>query len=154
MLAVVKRYQDRFAGGVIATIGLAAATVSASYPVGDLQAMGPGLFPLMLGVILMMLGVAIGVGAPSTEKDPHAAEGLDHPEPRGWLCIIGGVGAFIALAQPAGMLPATFACVFISAMGDRTATWRQAAILAACVAVVGVLLFHYALRIQLPAVAW
>ena len=150
----VGRYRDRVAGGVIGAIGLAAATVSSGYPVGELREMGPGFFPLVLGALLMVLGVAIAVGSPSGESDPNAPEGLEHPEPVGWACIVGGVAAFIVLARPTGMLPATFACVFISAMGDRTATWRSALVLAACVSAAGVALFHYGLKIQLPPVAW
>ncbi len=154
VLGTVKRHQDRFAGAFVGTIGLLTAGVSATYPVGTLRAMGPGFFPLLLGVVLAGVGGMIALAGPSIEADPHDAEGLDHPEPRGWLCIIGGIATFLLLAERAGMLPATFACVFIAAMGDRTATWRGSFVLAACISVAGVLLFHYGLKIQLPPVNW
>lgn len=158
MLGAIKRHQDRFAGGLITALGLLTAAVAGSYPQGTLRAMGPGFFPLILGVVMTVLGALIALAAPdpaaAAEPDPHGAEGLDRPELRGWLCILGGVLAFILLAQRAGMLPATFACVFIAARGDRSATLRSSLILAAVIAVAGVLLFHYGLRIQLAPINW
>ena len=45
------------------------------------------------------------------------------------------------------MIPAVFACVFVCALGDKTATAKTSAILAAGITVFGVLLFHYLLNI-------
>jgi hypothetical protein len=53
-----------------------------------------------------------------------------------------------------GMIPGTFACVFVSALGDRDATWRSALILAAVVTTFGVLLFHSVLGIPMPILHW
>jgi hypothetical protein len=53
-----------------------------------------------------------------------------------------------------GMAPATFACVFVSALGDREATWKSAFILAVLVTLFGVGLFHYLLQIPMPVLEW
>lgn len=151
---MIKRFRDRFAGALMVLLGLATMAIASSYSIGTLRAMGPGFMPLALGGVLALVGLLIAVSASGTERDPHEAEGLDHPEPRGWLCIIGGVIAFILLAKPVGMLPATFACVFIAAMGDRTATLKSSLILASAISVAGVLLFYYGLQIQLPPLNW
>ena len=53
---------------------------------------------------------------------PQAADEAEvdaAPDWRGWGCIIGGLLAFIALGKFGGLVPATLALVFISAMGDR-----------------------------------
>lgn len=154
MLGSIKRHQDRYAGGLIGLAGLLVVGVASTYPVGTLRAMGPGFFPVILGVIMATLGVLIAFSAPGSEPDPHGPEGFDHPEVRGWLCILGGVLAFILLAERAGLAPATFGCVFIAAMGDRAATWRASLVLALAIAAAGVLLFHYGLRVQLAPLAW
>lgn len=154
MRGSIKRHQNRYAGGLIALLGLFTAGVAGTYPIGTPRAMGPGFFPVILGVLMTVLGGLIALSAPADEPDPHGAEGLDHPELQGWLCILGGVLAFILLAQRAGMLPATFACVFIAAMGDRSATWKSSVALAAAISAAGVLLFHYALRVQLAPLTW
>ena len=48
------------------------------------------------------------------------------------------------------MVPAIFACVFVCALGDKTATYKSSAILAAGVTVFGVVLFHYLLNVPFP----
>ena len=53
-----------------------------------------------------------------------------------------------------GMAPATFACVFVAALGDRDANWKSALILAALVTAFGVGLFHYLLQIPMPVLEW
>jgi hypothetical protein len=47
-------------------------------------------------------------------------------------------------------VPATFAIVFISALGDKMNTLKSAAILGAGVVVVAVVVFWWALQMQIP----
>ena len=49
-----------------------------------------------------------------------------------------------------GLIAGRFACVFVSALGDRTATWKSALVLAAIVTVFGVTLFSYLLQVPMP----
>ncbi len=65
-----------------------------------------------------------------------------------------GPALFIAVGHFTGMLPATFACVFVSALGDRKSTLKSSAILAAGVSIFGVLLFHYLLKLPMPMLSW
>jgi hypothetical protein len=53
-----------------------------------------------------------------------------------------------------GFIPATFACVFVSALGDRTATWKSALVLAAVITVFGVVVFSYLLQIPMQLLKW
>jgi uncharacterized membrane protein YdbT with pleckstrin-like domain len=69
---------------------------------------------------------------------------------RGWIAIIAGVGLFMGLCEYAGLMPAIFACVFVSAMGSTTTTWKEAVVLAVCVTVFGIVLFAYGLQVQIP----
>ena len=154
MLSTIKRHQDRFAGGTIAAIGLAALLIARTYPIGTLRTLGPGFFPLVLATLLIVVGGLIALNRDVSVPDAHEPDGLDHPEYRGWACIVAGIAAFILLAKPAGMLPATFACVFIAAMGDRTSSWRASFLLAAGLAIVGTAVFYYGLRIQLAPINW
>jgi hypothetical protein len=61
---------------------------------------------------------------------------------------------FIILGKYGGMVPATFACVFVSALGDRETTLKAALILAAGITVSGVILFAYLLKIPMPIFQW
>ena len=58
------------------------------------------------------------------------------------------------LAFAGVLLPATFACVFVSALGDRDTTLKGAAILSASVTVFGILLFSYLLKVSMPILKW
>jgi hypothetical protein len=74
------------------------------------------------------------------------------PEWRGWACICGSLIAFILLVTYGGLLPATFAVVFISAMGDKTMTIRAAAITSLIMCVVAVVVFRGLLEVQIPII--
>ena len=133
-------------------------TIGLGYEVGTLDRMGAGFMPVAFGVLMLLAGVAIWVTAPSQPKavlvEVESAIAPDLPEWRGWICIIAGVMAFIVLGNYGGLIPATFAAVFISALGDRRNTLLGAAGLAALVDVFGVAVFHFGLQIQLPLFQW
>lgn len=155
MLHAIQQHRERYAGVLTALIGLGAIAESATYGLGTLAAIGPGAFPLAMGVILVACGIGIGLSeATAADAHDHDRVDLSRPEWRGWACIIGGMLAFLLLARTAGLFPATFACVFLAAMGDRTSTLRGACLLAALIAAFGCALFYYGLHIQLPPFAW
>jgi hypothetical protein len=92
-------------------------------------------------------------GTALTSSEPDDTPILpENPQWFGWACIIAGPILFILLGIYAGMVPAEFACVFVCALGDKTATYKSSAILAAGVTVFGVVLFHYLLAVPFPLV--
>jgi len=147
--------RDYYAGGLIALIGAGAAYEGSTYGIGSLSQMGSGFFPMLLGVGMMLTGAAIALfgteaaGPPAGLQDPHhdAAPGVDW---RAWIAVIAGVCLFMSLAEYAGLLPAIFACVFISALGSKTTTWKEALALAVGVTAAGIALFAFALKVQIP----
>ena len=132
-------------------IGLAALGGGLRYRVGTLERMGPGFFPAAVGAILALVGVAIVLSA---ERAPGAPSVPARPEWRGWGCIAGGILAFIVLGAHGGLIPATFAIVFISALGDRRNTPGQAFWLALAMVAIAVVVFKRALHLGLPLFAW
>jgi hypothetical protein len=141
--------RDYYAGGLMVLIGGGAAVVGSQYQMGSLTRMGPGFFPTILGILLAILGIVIA-GTAAYSATPATEGPAMRPDWRGWLCIAGGAFLFIALAGHGGLAPATFACVSVAAMGDRTNSWKEAALLAAGVTVCGTLLFSYLLQISIP----
>jgi putative tricarboxylic transport membrane protein len=145
--------RDYYAGALMILLGLVTAHDGTTYPIGTLRQMGPGYFPLALGVLLIFLGVLIAATAVGAAR--AAAVGIEpHAQLRGWLCIIAGPILFILCGKVGGLMPATFACVFVSALGDRETTPKQAAVLAASVTAFGILLFSYLLKIPMPILTW
>jgi hypothetical protein len=152
MISASKR--DYYAGAFIALIGAGAAYEGSTLGIGSLAQMESGFFPTVIGVGMILVGAAIAVSggtagpAATGLEDPHHA---DSPmDWRGWIAIIAGVGLFMGLCEYAGLMPAIFACVFVSAMGSTTTTWKEAVVLAVCVTVFGIVLFAYGLQIQIP----
>jgi hypothetical protein len=146
--------RDFYAGGLMTLLGAAVTLDSTTYDVGSLTHMGPGMFPLILGVILTFIGVLIFGTALATPlgEDEHILP--RQKEWMGWACILAGPILFIVFGEFFGMAPATFVCVFVSALGDRTATLKGSAILAAGVTFFGVLLFHNVLQLPFPIFRW
>jgi putative Ca2+/H+ antiporter (TMEM165/GDT1 family) len=153
-LQVFRRLKrDYYAGALMVLCGLLAAQDARHYAIGTLNQMGPGYFPLALGILLVILGIIIaGTAGSGTDEKDH--EQYPHNEWRGWFCIITGPALFIILGKYGGMVPATFACVFVSALGDRETTLKAALILAAGITVSGVILFAYLLKIPMPIFQW
>ena len=151
--------KDHYGALLLLVLGCGALMIGLSYKIGSLNRMGAGFIPVVFGVLMVMVGVAIGVTATplSQEKIAHplpadAADG--GPRWRGWLCILGGVLAFVGLGHYGGLLSATFASAFISAMGDRNNTVKGAALLGAALTLFCLIVFHYGLSLQLPLFQW
>lgn len=151
-----ERARDYYGGVGLIALGLGAAMTSLRYGIGSVTDMGAGFFPASVGCLLALLGLGIALGAGRAQEltqEPVDAEPLA-PEWRGWLCIILSIIAFIVIGAHLGLLPATFAIVFISALGDRRNTIRSAALLAAAISLLCVVLFWWALRVQMPLLLW
>jgi hypothetical protein len=148
------RKRDFYAGGLMVVFGLVMAAKGPSYRLGTLMHMGPGFLPTALGILLIFLGlVIIGSAAVTPESDDERIL----PENRewwGWACILAGPLLFILFGSYGGMIPGTFACVFVAALGDRTATLKSSFVLASVITIFGVTLFHYVLQIPMPVLAW
>jgi putative tricarboxylic transport membrane protein len=150
--------RDFCAGGLMILFGLIAAVNGPNYHVGTLMHMGPGFMPTVLGILLIILGITIAgtasVGATEGGETDTGNLLPPHPQWFAWLCILSGPALFVVFGSVGGMAPATFACVFVAALGDRESTWKSSLILAAGVTFFGVLLFHYVLQIPMPVLEW
>lgn len=134
--------------------GLVMALKGPSYRLGTLMHMGPGFLPTVLGVILIGLGIAIAGMAVATPEGEDEDLLPERPEWWAWGCILASPLAFMLFGSYGGLAPATYACVFVAAMGDRTMTLKQALVLAVIITVFGVSLFHYILQIPMPVLEW
>lgn len=154
MFESLLRKKDFYAGGLMTLLGAAVALDALSYNIGTMTHMGPGMFPLMLGIVLTFIGILIFGTALATPHDPNEHILPPQREWFGWGCILAGPVLFIVVGEFFGMAPATFACVFVSALGDRTSTWKSAGLLALGVTFFGVLLFSYVLQLPFPIFRW
>ncbi len=164
MTARVRLGRDHIGGAVLLALGAAAVVAGVGYRMGTLRQMGPGFFPVVLGVLMALVGVAILATTPLAPKAldddaPAVASEYAHlsgpvVQWRGWACIVGGIAAFVVLAAHGGLVPASFVSVFVAAMGDRRNGVRDAALLALVMTAFGVVVFHFGLHLLLPLFAW
>ena len=156
-----KMTKDHVGGALLLVVGVAVVVAGRGYGMGTLRQMGSGFFSVVLGVLLAVIGVALLSSAGRTtasvaDEPPAEMAHLAGPvvQWRGWLCIVGAALAFVVLGGHGGLVPASFASVFIAAMGDRGNSVRSAAALAAGLTLAGVIVFHYGLHLLLPLFAW
>lgn len=150
--------KDYYGGALMVLVGLAAVSVGLQYHTGTLRQMGPGFFPVAVGALLAFVGVLIAVSAPTDA--PRKSQPTGHgrvgtaPDLRGALCIVLGTLAFMLFGKYGGLIPATFAIVFICALGDRSNSVRHAFLLSVAMCVIAAVIFAWALQLQFPLFAW
>ncbi len=150
--------KDYYGGTLMTLVGLAAVMAGLQYHTGSLSHMGPGFFPVAVGALLAFVGVLIAVSArnDAPKEDKPSGHGHSHaaPDLRGTVCIVLGTLAFLLFGKYGGMIPATFAIVFISALGDRSNSIKQAFLLSVAMCVIAAVVFSWALQLQLPMFTW
>jgi hypothetical protein len=150
--------KDYYGGGLMIVVGLAATYAGWNYHVGTPAHMGPGFFPVAIGVLLAVAGAIIALGARSQPAVVNEPAGHGHgdglPDLRGGICILLGVLAFLLFGVYGGLVPATFAIVFISALGDRSNTVVQSLLLALAMCMVAIVVFWWGLQLQMPLFQW
>ena len=157
MRVLARINKDYYGGALMMVIGLAAVAAGRQYQMGTLRNMGAGFFPTATGMLLAIVGLMIAVTSrPSATppQNPTAHQKARLPDFRGSFCIIASVIAFVLLGKYGGLLPATFGIVFISALGDRTNSILQAAVLALSMCLIALVVFWWALKLQLPLFSW
>ena len=151
--------RDYYAGALMALLGTFAAFGAMQLQVGTLVRMGPGMFPMVLSGVLILLGLLIALNAGDDAHNPdelnHLADDASpYPDLRGCAAIIGGMLAFAGLTGTFGLVAGTFACVFIAAIGDRNQTWLGSLMLASIITAAGVAIFYYGLKMPFALLKW
>ena len=119
-----------------------------TYNLGNLRQMGPGFFPLVIGMLMMGLGAAVVVEGRITRETPQVTR------LRPAVAIVVSLLAFAALVERFGLVPAAFALVFISSLAQPGVQLLPTLLLAVGVAVMGVMIFLQGFGVPLPMVRW
>lgn len=143
-----KDHRDLIGGALMTAIGLFAVVFGQQYDMGSAARTGPGLFPVALGALLALLGVAIAV--PAWARRGEAI----HIEWRAAAIVLGAVVVFAIALRPLGLIPATLLATFLSSLADRNMGWRGRIMLAITVTALTVLIFITGLEMILPLWWW
>ncbi len=150
----IKSQKDFFAGLMFMGVGVAFAWGATTYSVGTGARMGPGYFPLLLGVLLALLGVAITFNALVVERVGGDKIGKWAYTPLFYIIaanLIFGVclGGLPSLKIPAiGMICGIYVLTFVASLAEKGMKVKPTFILATVLAVISYVAFVKILKLQ------
>ena len=144
---------------VMALAGLAISLASVTYELGDAFNMGPGYFPLVLGVILVILSIITALSSLSFDSS-HKAKPLRLKDEFNlqavWAVVIvaGSFAGFAALLPVLGLALTCFLVLFLGAIGSGLLKPFAACVTAAVLSTASVVIFIILLGLQINIWPW
>jgi len=151
----IKSQKDFFSGLVFMAVGGAFAWGATTYTVGSGARMGPGYFPLMLGVLLTLIGAVIAFKAMVIETEDGDKIGKWIWRPVGYIVaanlafgvLLGGLPSIHLPAM--GMVIAIIALTLIAAKAGTEFILREILILSAILVAGSYVTFILLLKLQI-----
>ena len=153
---LLKSQKDFFSGLLFLTVGGAFAYGASTYQVGTAARMGPGYFPLLLGIILSLMGLVILVRSfivGAQDGDPVGAIAW---RPLGLVLGANVTFGALMIGVPAlgipqfGLVVAIFAQVFIASLAGEKFIVKEVLVLSVILSVGSYLAFVKLLGLQFP----
>ena len=154
---LIKSQKDFFSGLMFTVVGVAFAIGATSYNVGSGARMGPGYFPLMLGVILAILGAAITLKAFASSNHPDGDKiGAWAWKPLFFIIasnllfgiLLGGLPKFGVPAM--GLIAAIFGLTIVASLAGDRFNLKEVLILSVILSIGSYLAFIVLLKLQFP----
>jgi hypothetical protein len=144
-MAKIPRPKDFYAGLLFVAFGVFAIVIARNYPLGTAARMGPGYFPHLLGIMLIVLGAALSL---------TALRGRGPPLP-GWKwrpvsIVLLSVVAFGLVLTHAGLVLSTIGLIVVASTASREFRLRESVISGILLAALSVGVFVIGLKLQLP----
>lgn len=152
----IKSQKDFFSGLMFMGVGVAFAWGATTYNVGEGARMGPGYFPLMLGVLMAILGAAVTFKSLVVESVGGDKIGKWAWKPLVFVILANlSFGALLAgvpaLHIPAfGLVVAIYALTFIASMAEAGWKAKNTFVLATVLAIGSYIAFVVVLKLQFP----
>lgn len=150
----IKSQKDFFAGLMFMGVGIAFAWGATTYNIGEGARMGPGYFPLTLGVLLAALGAFIIFESLVVETEDGEPVGSWAWKPLGFIIganLLFGIllGGLPSIGLPAmGMVVAIYGLTFVSSLAGDEFSVKENLILATVLAIGSYLAFIVLLKLQ------
>lgn len=152
----MKSQKDFFSGVMFLAVGIAFAIGAKNYTFGTAARMGPGYFPMMLGIILAGLGVLIMVQAFLKRVEGGEKIGAWAWKPLGYIIganllfgiLLGGLPKFGIPAM--GMIVAIYGLTIVASLAGERFNWKEVLVLATVLAILSYCAFILLLKLQFP----
>ncbi|MEI7782754.1 MAG: tripartite tricarboxylate transporter TctB family protein [Betaproteobacteria bacterium] len=152
----IKSQKDFVSGVMFMVVGAAFAWGATKYSVGTGARMGPGYFPLMLGILLTVLGAVVTFNGLAIER-----VGGDKIGKWAWkpLCYIIGANLIFGIClgglpsiglKSLGLMAGIYALTFVASMAEPGWKVKNTLALATVLAVLSYLAFIMLLKLQFP----
>ncbi len=152
----IKSQKDFFSGLMFTVVGAAFALGASSYNIGTGARMGPGYFPLMLGILLALMGGLIMFKALVVETEDGDKVGKFAWRPLGFIIganVLFGVllGGLPSIGLPAmGLIMAIYGLTIVASLAGERFKLVEVLILATILAAGSYLAFVKLLALQFP----
>lgn len=152
----IKSQRDFFSGALFCAFGVAFAWGATTYNVGTGARMGPGYFPLIVGVLIAIMGALITAKSMVVDTEDGEPVGRIAWQPLVFIIsanlmfgvLLGGLPS-IGL-PPMGLIVAIYALTFIAGLAGDKFSFKASAVLATILAIGSYLAFVVALKLQFP----
>ena len=148
-MAFIRHPKDFFSGLIFVAFGLAAIIIGSNYSLGSAARMGPGYFPRILGILLVVLGAALSLRALKIKGDP-----LPRWYWRPMLIVLGSVVAFGLVVTHLGLVFSTIGLIFASSAASPEFRPKEALVSGILLAALAIGVFIFGLNLQLPIWPW
>lgn len=140
------RNQDALAGALLMAFGLLSLYLAAGFPMGTAAHMGPGYFPKVVGVGIVILGLVI-LGRGFLQE----SEALPRFHWRPIVMVVGGIVLFGLFIDRLGLFVSAFMLIVLARLGGPDRSGYVEILLQYALASIGVaVIFIYLLQIPIP----
>jgi hypothetical protein len=144
-MPLIRHPKDFVAGLMFAAFGIGAIVVAANYPLGTAARMGPGYFPRMLGILLIVLGSALALRGLRLQGSALPAWPW-----RPTVVVLGSVVLFGAIVTHLGLALSTVVLIVLASLASHEFRPREALISGIALAALSIAVFVIGLKLQLP----
>jgi len=142
---LIRSPKDFWAGLLFIAIGTGAIAVGSNYPLGTAARMGPGYFPLILGIMLIVLGAIIAFRGMRVPGEPIPAWRW-----RPTLVVLGTVVVYGILIGILGVAISTVLMIVSASAASHEFRFRESVISGFLLSALAVGVFVIGLGVQLP----
>ncbi|MCB5203781.1 tripartite tricarboxylate transporter TctB family protein [Neorhizobium sp. T786] len=135
--------------------GISIIVMSLGYELGTAFNMGPGYFPLLLGIVLLVTGIFIAAGAVSWRVGTaKTTTSFDRRSLWALVVVAATFVGFAALLETCGLALTCFVVLSAAGMTSRLLRPLEAFLTAFVLSSISVILFVYVLDLQIRAWPW
>ena len=153
---VIKSQKDFFSGLLYTAVGVGFAWGATNYTIGTGARMGPGYFPLILGIMMALLGGVIMFNALVVETEDGDKIGSWAWKPLFFVIAANLIFGLLLAGLPSigfpafGLIVAIYALTFVASLAGEEFSFKAVLILATILAAMSYVAFILLLKLQFP----